>query len=180
MGVGPIKPTEPAWPSAVAPATVDFPRSGLVRSAQGVLRALPQHTVLGSQVRSTRGPGLGTLGPRVDLRQPTTAKLRDNVTRDSLQGHGGIPPPIGRLPTLPASHPAVKCPAKTPLASSTGASGGTSTSTGATPFVAARPAQCSVEMFAVGELPPVGPARWKYLDDPKNWRPERKRLGVAS
>jgi hypothetical protein len=31
-------------------------------------------------------------------------------------------------------------------------------------------------MFAVGELPPVGPARWSYLDEPKNWRPERQKL----
>lgn len=37
-------------------------------------------------------------------------------------------------------------------------------------------ARSSVEMFAVGELPPIGPERRKYLDDPKNWRPERREL----
>ncbi len=34
----------------------------------------------------------------------------------------------------------------------------------------------SVEMFAIGALPPVGPGRWAFLADPANWRPERRQL----
>jgi hypothetical protein len=37
-------------------------------------------------------------------------------------------------------------------------------------------ARSSDEMFALGKLPPVGPERWKYLADPRNWRPERQQL----
>jgi hypothetical protein len=37
-------------------------------------------------------------------------------------------------------------------------------------------ARTSDEMFTVGALPPFGPARWKFLDDPNNWRPERRQL----
>lgn len=37
----------------------------------------------------------------------------------------------------------------------------------------------SVEMFAVGTLPPVGPGRWAYLADPAHWQPERRKLHDA-
>ncbi len=34
----------------------------------------------------------------------------------------------------------------------------------------------TVDMFGVGEIPKAGPARWAYLEDPKNWKPARAAL----
>lgn len=36
--------------------------------------------------------------------------------------------------------------------------------------------QDSVDAFVVGEVPRSGPARWKYLEDPEHWLPERRAL----
>ena len=34
----------------------------------------------------------------------------------------------------------------------------------------------TIALYTVGELPPIGPARWKFLENPSNWTPERQAL----
>lgn len=175
---------------ALAHATQD-PASG-----PGVQASL--HALLDFVDRSEgdlRRSGMGALAlaarlddkPQGPIRSKVLARFESLALDEEAVGRDDALQEIDRL-ALARSNPRLSTEATLVLAglgriplpesiASSGVSRSRSSSTEALLLVAAsRPPLRSDEMFAVGELPPVGSARWEYLDDPHNWHPERQKL----